>query len=176
MATNMQITRKRRGDRRSTSSKIRKEINQERLLLGVAELLRHEMELQSKSIEQMEQALEVNQAYIQSLLHGFANITLRELADVFSALNKRVLLTSTGQNEAASQIEQRLEVESPFSKVEVLWTLRKSEQLFKATYHIDKPKIEDVRPPKKREMVFVDNDWAGELLFTTVEKNGLETQ
>ncbi len=65
---------------------------QEDVLIELSERLILEMESAQINQEELERALGKNKAYVTGLLEGFANISLRELADIFSIFNKYVKL------------------------------------------------------------------------------------
>ncbi len=67
---------------------------QERLLVDATELLSTAMETTGAKRGDLAQRLGCSKAYITQILRGNKNLTLRTLADVFWALNHRVVLRS----------------------------------------------------------------------------------
>jgi len=70
----------------------RRVYEQERLIVDVTELLASAMEAQDLSRAQLAQKLGRSKAFVTQLLRGTQNMTLRTIADVFSALNYRLVL------------------------------------------------------------------------------------
>lgn len=69
-----------------------KELNQEDLLIELSERIQIELDTLQITLKEFQEKLGCNEAYVQGLLNGFANITMRELADVFTVFDKVVSL------------------------------------------------------------------------------------
>lgn len=65
-----------------------RKINQEDLLVEVSERIRLEMESRNIDEAEFSRLLGKSENYVTGLLEGFANISLRELADVFTVFGK----------------------------------------------------------------------------------------
>jgi plasmid maintenance system antidote protein VapI len=65
-------------------------LDQERLLLGVSELLWETMEQQQVSGQELAQRLNCTKSHISQVLNGSRNMTLRTLSDIAGALEKCV--------------------------------------------------------------------------------------
>jgi hypothetical protein len=70
----------------------KKIINQERLLLDIAKLVRKNLSSTEKSKSKLIEYLGKNNAFVDGVLHGFGNIRLRELSDIFSFFDKRICI------------------------------------------------------------------------------------
>lgn len=70
----------------------KKMINQERLLLDIAKLVRKNLNSTEKSKSELMEYLGKNNAFVDGILHGFGNIRVRELSDVFSFFNRRICI------------------------------------------------------------------------------------
>lgn len=74
----------------------RKIFEQERLMVDATELLTFAMDLRGAKRHELAQKLGRSKAYITQMLRGTQNLTLRTLADVFHALNCRILIAAEG--------------------------------------------------------------------------------
>lgn len=94
--------------RRSKIGDFQKIMNQEDLLVEISERLM--LEMNSSGINEASLANNLNKdaSYVDGLINGFANITVRELADVFSLFNKVVSLKLIDSGSAESKIVQEV--------------------------------------------------------------------
>jgi len=77
----------------------RRILEQERVLVDAAELVSRAMEFRRVSRSELAIKLDRSKAYVTQVLRGNQNLTLKTLADVFHALNCRLILaaaTETG--------------------------------------------------------------------------------
>lgn len=81
-----------------------REINQEDLLVEVSERIRLEMEAFDIDEAEFSKLLGKPEHYITGLLEGFANISLRELADVFSVFGKLLAVMPVYRSETVCKI------------------------------------------------------------------------
>lgn len=118
----LNVKRKRRPIREN--KKIQRLMNQEDLLIEISERLALEMKALGITDTQLAETLDQDISYVEGLLHGFANITVRELADVFTVFQKVVALSLVGSNEAQkssiSTVEIGCHVDFPFSSGTVI--------------------------------------------------------
>lgn len=91
MSTQRSEKRVRRRSRMPSRDFIKK-IHQESLLVELSERVALEMERLGLTERELQEKLGVNEAYVQGVLSGFANITLRELADIFTCFDRLVSL------------------------------------------------------------------------------------
>lgn len=109
MDTSIVSHRSRRRSRNKVfSADFIKKINQENLLVELSERIQLEMERLGLTESDLQELLSVNEAYVQGLLHGFANITLRELADVFTSFDRLVQLVPFERSSLAVRGEASL--------------------------------------------------------------------
>ena len=67
---------------------------QERLLINIAKEYKKLLEASGKTEDELKQFLGKNDAFIAGVKHGFGNIRIRELADIFTFFNKEMLVSS----------------------------------------------------------------------------------
>ena len=67
---------------------------QERLLIKIAKEYKKLLEASGKTEDELKQFLGKNDAFIAGIKHGFGNIRIRELADIFTFFNKEMLVSS----------------------------------------------------------------------------------
>lgn len=154
-----------------------KEINQEDLLAEIAERLQLELNSTGMSVETFSEKLGRPSEHAEMLLEGLVDISVRELADVFSVFDKIVALNLICQKKPILTVERDIEAESKFSKIEISWTTKNNAQ-FRAKLNISSPvKLVDQSPIARDVMCFSDNnDWVKGLLLGNREKNELEIQ
>ena len=80
-------------------------VYQEDILIELSERLALEMEYAQIQPEELQKLLGKNEAYVTGLLEGFANIRLKELADIFSVFNKYVKLLPTYEGQKVCYLE-----------------------------------------------------------------------
>lgn len=73
---------------------LRKYHQQEKLILDVTELIAGLMERNKVNKTQLADLLEVGRSYITQLLDGTKNMTLRTIADVFTALDSELVVNA----------------------------------------------------------------------------------
>jgi len=83
------------------SKEFQKLVNQEDLLAEISERLILELKSHNKTEEWLADALHKESSYIDGLIHGFANVSVRELADVFTEFGKIVSLTLLDANRSS---------------------------------------------------------------------------
>lgn len=64
---------------------------QERLLIEISKEFKKALSSSGKSEEDLKQYLNKNEAFITGLKNGFGDLKMRELADVFTFFNKKVV-------------------------------------------------------------------------------------
>lgn len=82
----------RRRQPKAKSDEFQKQVNQEDLLAEISERLLLEMQAKGVSEGWLAKALGKDESYVDGLVNGFGNISVRELADVFSVFQKIVSL------------------------------------------------------------------------------------
>lgn len=70
----------------------RRLMEQEDLIFDVSQLLWEILEESGISRAELARRLGTSKSYITKLLRGYSNLTLRSLADIFSALGKQVII------------------------------------------------------------------------------------
>lgn len=98
---------------RSRNSDFKRLMNQEDLLAEISERLLLEIKSHGVSEEWLAEALRKDSSYVDGLVHGFANITVRELADVFSAFDKVVSLSLVGPEISSSKLVKSVHATVP---------------------------------------------------------------
>jgi len=88
---------------KARSEEFQRLVNQEDLLAEISERLFLEMSSSGVSESSLAKLLGKDASYVDGLINGFANITVRELADVFSAFKKIVSLNLLSGTRARSQ-------------------------------------------------------------------------
>lgn len=87
-------------------------VYQEDILIELSERLALEMEYAQINSEQLQSLLGKNEAYVTGLLEGFANIKLKELADIFSVFNKYVKLMPTYEGQKVCYLDNSSKLET----------------------------------------------------------------
>ena len=89
----------------SSRSEFDQAVYQEDILIELSERLALEMEYAQIQPEELQKLLGKNEAYVTGLLEGFANIRLKELADIFSVFNKYVKLMPAYEGQKVCYLE-----------------------------------------------------------------------
>lgn len=82
---------------------LKRKINQEDFLIEIAENFSIELERSSMSRDEIKERLNCNDAFLIGIEEGFANLTVRELADVFSVFNKVIQLSLLSEMSTVSR-------------------------------------------------------------------------
>lgn len=72
---------------------------QERLLIEISKEFKKVLSSSGKSEDDLKQYLNKNEAFITGLKNGFGDLKMRELADVFTFFNKKVVFKIVELNE-----------------------------------------------------------------------------
>lgn len=89
----------------SSRSEFDQAVYQEDILIELSERLALEMKYAQIQPEELQKLLGKNEAYVTGLLEGFANIRLKELADIFSVFNKYVKLMPAYEGQKVCYLE-----------------------------------------------------------------------
>lgn len=90
---------------------------QERLILGVAELICDVMKERDVSKAELARRLGTSKANVTQMLSGFRNLTLRSLSDVFLSLGKRLELKAVAADMPLAPAEGERVTTVPWSAV-----------------------------------------------------------
>lgn len=133
---------------------------QERLLLDLAKEFRKLFSLSEKTESELKEYLGQNDAFITGVKHGFGNIRMRELADIFTFFNKKVILKSVDidnkytffqmdNNILHYKTRRPLEINKDIEKLVVIGIDKKLENKGQVIVHFDEDKNHNILETSK---------------------------
>lgn len=103
----------RRRPTKSSTEDIQALMNQEDFLAEISERLYLEMQASGFNEKDLALALSKDESYVAGVVNGFANITVRELADVFTVFKKLISLNLVGVRQRKAKANEFVSIDVP---------------------------------------------------------------